>query len=78
MKCSKCSSARPVDTSVWRVVGECSECENKMDDAKQVELVDRYREIRVLVLQITNEQVEENTFNYLHAWCAAIMGEVCR
>jgi len=77
IKCSKCSSARPVDTNVWKVVGECSECENTVDP-KQEELVDRYREIRVLVMQITNEQVEENTFNYLHAWCAAIMGEVCR
>ena len=66
-----------MDTNVWKVVGECSECENTVDP-KQEELVDRYREIRVLVMQITNEQVEENTFNYLHAWCAAIMGEVCR
>ena len=52
----------------------CGECESSNDEQS---VVDRYREIRGLVGQINTETVEETTFNYLHSWCAAIMGEVC-
>ena len=67
MKCSKCSTARPVNTTRWTLDGPCSECENTTDP-KQEELVERYRELSLLVQQISGEQVEENTFNYLNSW----------
>ena len=67
-----------MDTSSnkWTLSGPCSECETSCD-SDQEDLVDRYKEICLLVAQISNDSVEEHTYNYLHAWCAAIMGEVC-
>ena len=41
-------------------------------DTKQEELVERYRELSLLVQQISGEQVEENTFNYLNSWVSDI------
>ena len=76
VKCSKCSSPRPVDIRHWRLMyDECGECETQDDEH---DLVERYREMRTLVATISTDQaLEENTFNYLHSWCAAMMGEVC-
>lgn len=76
VKCIKCGSPRPVDTNNWKVAGPCSECEH-LGGTEQNDLVERYKEISVLVAQISGDSVEEHTYNYLHAWCAAIMGEVC-
>ena len=42
-------------------------------DTKQEELVERYRELSLLVQQISGEQVEENTFNYLNSWVSGLM-----
>ena len=56
-----------MDTTRWTLDSPCSECEN-ITDAKQEELVERYRELSLLVHQISGEQVEENTFNYLNSW----------
>ena len=42
-------------------------------DTKQEELVERYRELSLLVQQISGEQVEENTFNYLNSWVSNLM-----
>ena len=61
-----------MDTTRWTLDSPCSECENTMD-TKQEELVERYRELSLLVQQISGEQVEENTFNYLNSWVSGLM-----
>ena len=64
-----------MNIKTWELYEDtCSECESVTDERSVVE---RYKEIRSLVAQVSTEQVEEHTFNYLHSWCAAIMGEVC-
>ena len=47
-------------------------------DAKQEALVERYRELSLLVHQISGEQVEENTFNYLNSWVSDLRENVTR
>ena len=61
-----------MNTARWTLDGPCSECENTTDP-KQEELVERYRELSLLVQQISGEQVEENTFNYLNSWVSGLM-----
>ena len=70
MKCSKCSSDRPVDTVLWTLPGACPGCRDSHKNEEVMRLA-RYKEL-YLLLTVKGE-VE---FDQVCEWCVGQMEDV--
>ena len=74
VRCSFCGAGRPLDKSAWQLTSTA--CPGCGSVAGETERVERYRALAALLAELESGHTEPHQYNYLAAWCAAMMGEV--